>query len=184
MLDREKFRISNSIVRKIFESREKSWNVARRFVREILFLIYIWVTSSLIRLIPPPFRISSSFILFNFHTNGGKKGKIFQRIHQRFINQFFKKIENITLIKRYFENIIVLKEAITLVVIKRSITFSWKREFTWNCLKSCRILFADNSSTVKLKTCTHRSNELLQLFLFNRLATTYGYRYSCDNLIQ
>lgn len=54
-------------------------------------------------------------------------------------------------------------------VIKRSITFSWKREFTWNCLKSCRILFADNSSTVKLKTCTHRSNELLQLFRFNRL---------------
>lgn len=66
--------------------------------------------------------------------------------------------------------------AITGDVVKRSITFSWKREFTWNCLKSCRILFADNSSTVKLKTCTHRSNELLQLFRFNRLAATYGYR--------
>lgn len=41
MLDREKFRISNSIVRKIFESREESSNV------EILFLIYIVISSSI-----------------------------------------------------------------------------------------------------------------------------------------
>lgn len=72
MLDREKFRISNSIVRKIFESREESSNV------EILFLIYIVISSSIRS------RSLSNLLTsrYNFHSFI----RIFQRIRWRFIN--------------------------------------------------------------------------------------------------